>query len=357
MRILITGGAGFIGSHLVDFHLRRGDRVVAVDDLSTGSAANVRQHADNPSFRFVHADLLTWNGLEAAVAEADRIYNMAAVVGMFRVLQQPVETTRVNTFGCERVLHAVVAAGHKPQVVQPSSSSVYGPARYEDLHEDAPITVSPDAPLMQYALSKFSNEAQGRAYHEKHGISIVIARLFNTAGLRQAGLYGYVLPRFVQQAIAGEPLTVFGDGMQTRSFCDVRDTVAMLDRLAATPAAWGKVVNVGNAQEIRILDLANMVRARTGSDSPVTFVSYEQAYGKSFTQIPQRRPILTRLHELIGYRHDWPLESTVDWLHEHYRSAAQHANALNLAQPQWHLVPPRPTMAPLGTSPQLSAVG
>ena len=327
MRILVTGGAGFIGSHLVDFHLQRGDQVTAVDDLSTGNPANIAAHGGNPSFKFVHADLLTWQGLDAAVAAADRIYNMAAVVGMFRVLQQPVETTRVNTFGCERVMQAVVAAGHEPQVVQPSSSSVYGAARYEDLHEDAPIMISPDAPLMNYALSKLSNEAQGRAYHEKHGVQVVIARLFNTAGLRQAGLYGYVLPRFVQQAIAGEPITVFGDGRQTRSFCDVRDTVAMLNILAETPAAYGKVVNVGNAQEIRIIELANLVRERTNSASPLTFVSYEQAYGKAFAQIPQRRPILDRLRKLTDYQYRWPLASTVDWLYAHYHKVALQAHA------------------------------
>ncbi len=319
MHILITGGAGFIGSHLVDLHLARGDSVHVVDDLSTGNRANLAAHQTNPRLRFDEGDITTWSGLDEAVATSDRIYNMAAVVGMFRVLEQPIEVTRVNTVGCERLLQAVAEAGHRPQVVLPSSSSVYGPAKYEDLHEQADIVASPDAPLLNYALSKLSNEVQGRAYAQTYDIPVVIARLFNTIGLRQSGQYGFVVPRFVQQALAGQPLTVFGDGQQTRSFCDVRDTVAILDRLAGTSAARGQVVNVGNTQEITILELAELIRERTGSASPLQFVPYEQAYGQAFAQIPQRRPILDRLSKLTGYQHRWPLETTIDDLCAHYR--------------------------------------
>jgi len=319
MHILITGGAGFIGSHIVELHLARGDTVHVVDDLSTGNRANLAAYQTNPRLRFDQADITVWPGLAAAVAAADRIYNMAAVVGMFRVLEQPVEVTRVNTVGCERLLQAVAEAGHRPQVVLPSSSSVYGPAKYEDLHERADIVASPDAPLLNYALSKLSNEVQGRAYAQTYGIPVVIARLFNTIGQRQSGQYGFVVPRFVQQALAGQSLTVFGDGQQTRSFCDVRDTVAMLDLLAATPAAYGQVVNVGNTQEITILELAELIRERTGSASTVRFVPYEEAYGQAFAQIPQRRPILDRLFALTGYQHRWPLVTTIDDLCSHYR--------------------------------------
>lgn len=321
MRVLVTGGAGFIGSHLVEMHLARGDQVHVVDDLTTGNRANLAAFQTNPWLRFEQADVLTWGGLDEAVGWADRIYHMAAVVGMFRVLQEPVETTRVNVLGCERLLDAVARSGRRPQVVLPSSSSVYGPARYEDLHERADIVASPDAPLLNYALSKLTNEVQGRAYAGKFDLPIVIARLFNTVGLRQSGLYGFVVPRFVQQAVAGQPMTVFGDGTQTRSFCDVRDTVAMLDTLAATPAAHGQVVNVGNVQEITIRELAELIRDRTGSTSSLQFVPYEQAYGQSFAQIPQRRPILDKLVALTGYRHRWPLHETIDQLHQHYRIA------------------------------------
>lgn len=319
MHILITGGAGFIGSHLVDLHLARGDSVQVVDDLSTGNRANLAAHQTNPRLRFDQGDITTWSGLDEAVAAADRIYNMAAVVGMFRVLEQPVEVTRVNTVGCERLLQAIAEAGHRPQVVLPSSSSVYGPAKYEDLHERADIVASPDAPLLNYALSKLSNEVQGRAYAQTYDIPVVIARLFNTIGLRQSGQYGFVVPRFVQQALAGQALTVFGDGQQTRSFCDVRDTAAILDLLACTPQAYGQVINVGNTQEITILELAELIRQRTDSASPLQFVPYEQAYGQAFAQIPQRRPILDRLFALTGYQHRWPLETTIDDLCAHYR--------------------------------------
>jgi UDP-glucose 4-epimerase len=319
MRVFITGGAGFIGSHLVDLHLARGDHVHVLDDLSTGNRANLAAHQTDPCLAFDEGDLNTWEGLDEAVAAADRVYNMAAVVGMFRVLEQPVEVTRVNTMGCERLLQAIADAGHRPQTVLISSSSVYGPAKYEDLHEEADIVASPDAPLLNYAISKLSNEIQGRAYAARYGIPVTIARLFNTVGLRQSGQYGFVVPRFVQQALAGEPLTVFGDGRQTRSFCDVRDTVAILDTLASTPAANGKVVNVGNIQEITILELAELVKARIGSDSQVQFMSYEKAYGQSFAQIPQRRPILDRLVALTGYRHSYPLAQTIDDLCSHYR--------------------------------------
>lgn len=321
MRVLVTGGAGFIGSHLVEMHLARGDEVHVVDDLSTGNRANLAAHQTNPWLHCEQADVLDWRGLDHWVGWADRIYHMAAVVGMFRVLEQPVETTRVNVLGCERLLDAVARSGRRPQVVLPSSSSVYGPAKYDDLHEQADIVASPGAPLLNYALSKLSNEVQGRAYAGKYNLPIVIARLFNTVGLRQSGLYGFVLPRFVQQAVAGQPITVFGDGTQTRSFCDVRDTVAMLDRLAGTPAAYGEVVNVGNIQEITIRELAEVIRARTGSSSPLQFVPYEQAYGQSFEQIPQRRPILDKLVALTGYRHRWSLHDTIDELHQHYRIA------------------------------------
>jgi UDP-glucose 4-epimerase len=317
--VLVTGGAGFIGSHIVDLHLARGDTVHVLDDLSTGNLANLAAHQSDPRLSFDQADITVWPGLGRAVASADRIYNMAAVVGMFRVLQQPVEVTRVNTVGCERLLQAVAAAGHRPQVVLPSSSSVYGPARDGDLHERADIVFSPEAPLLNYALSKLSNEVQGRAYAQAYGIPVVIARLFNTIGLRQSGQYGFVVPRFVQQALGGESLTVFGDGQQTRSFCDVRDTVAMLDLLAATPAAYGQVVNVGHTQEVTILHLAELVRDRTGSASAMQLVPYEEAYGQAFEQIPQRRPNLDRLFSLTGYQPRWELPATIDELSRHYR--------------------------------------
>ncbi len=319
VRVVVTGGAGFIGSHLTEYHLTRGDLVLAVDDMSTGTEASVTLFGNDSNYQFVKADILEWDGLEQAVGAADRIYHMAAVVGMFRVLNQPIEVTRVNVLGCERVLQAMVRTGSRAQIVIPSSSSVYAHAAPDNLRETADIVLSPRNPLVNYATSKLTNEIQGRAYAQKHQLPAVVVRLFNAIGPRQSGMYGFVVPRFVQQALAGEPITVFGDGSQTRSFCDVRDTVAILDTLAGTTAAYGQVVNVGNDQEIPIRELAEMVKRQADSHSVLDYVPFTQAYGQDFEQIPQRRPILGRLFELTGYRHRWSLTQTVDDLIGFYR--------------------------------------
>ena len=321
MKILITGGAGFIGSNLVEYHLNRGDHVVAVDDLSTGVRENLDAFEDNSRFRFEEADLMTWKNLEPAVAWSDRVYHLAAVVGMFRVLAQPVEVTRVNVMGCERVLEAAAKSGKRPAVVIASSSCVYGHAVTNNMREDADLTLTPGAGgLTSYAVSKLTNEIQALSYAQKYGIPVFIARFFNTVGRRQSGVYGFVLPRFVQQALAGLPLTVFGNGRQTRSFCDVRDTIGMLEALTGTPGAQGQVVNVGHPHEITIQALADLVRCRVGSDSPVEYVPYVVGYGEEVKEITQRRPNLRRLVELTGYKHQWTLEDTIDDLVAYYQS-------------------------------------
>ena len=324
MNILITGGAGFIGSHVVEHHLKRGDEVVAVDDLSTGSRANLEEFQGNPRFRFVEADIGDWSGLGSAVNEADRIYHLAAVVGMFRVLREPVRVTEVNVCATERLLAAIAAAPRHPQVVITSSSSVYSHSHNRDLHEDDELIYLPrKGGLTGYALSKLTNEIQAMAYREEHGLQVTMPRLFNAVGPRQTGNYGFVLPRFIKQALAGEPLTVFGDGTQTRSFCDVRDTVAALDLLAANPKAAGQPVNVGNEREIRIIDLAHLVIARAGSSSTVELVPFAKAYGAEFDQITQRHPVEERLHALTGFRPRWTLEQTIDDLLERARGTSQ----------------------------------
>ena len=322
--ILVTGGAGFIGSHVVQLHLERGNEVVAIDDLSTGSRANIAAFESNPRFRFIHADLLEWPGLEGAVMVADRIYHLAAVVGMFRVLREPVRVTRVNVGATERLLETVAARGRHPEILLASSSSVYSHCHSPELHEDDELVYLPRrGGLTGYALSKLTNEIQAMAYAQEHGLRIALPRLFNAVGPRQTGNYGFVLPRFIRQALAGEPLTVFGDGSQTRSFCDVRDTVAALDLLASRPDAAGQPVNVGNRREIRILDLANLVIQRTGSSSTVEFVPFERAYGARFDQITQRRPVTARLSELTGFAPRWTLEQTVDDLVARARNLAE----------------------------------
>ena len=311
--IFITGGAGFIGSHVAGFHLRRGDCVTVVDDLSTGSESNVSIFRDNPLYRFVQADILDWADLASEIARADRIYHMAAVVGMFRVLREPVRITEVNVWGTEKVLQCAAKARHRPQVVITSSSSVYGHCHAADLRENAELVFPARKDgLTGYALGKLMNEVQAAAYQKQYGIPTVIPRLFNAVGPRQTGNYGFVLPRFIKQALEGRPLTVFGDGRQTRSFCDVRDTVAALDMLADHSSAWGRPVNVGNTREISILELAHMVIERAHSSSTVEFIPFDRAYGERFEHITQRHPAEDRLERLTGFHPQWTLERTLD---------------------------------------------
>lgn len=315
MNVLITGGAGFIGSHLAELHLNNGDNVLAVDDLSTGRRSNIESLLDDGDFRFEVSDLLDWPELEDAVAEADRIYHLAAVVGMFRVLDEPVEVMRVNVGGTETLLEAVVRMGVSPEILIASSSSVYGAGTH--LNEEAELVFVPEeGGLTGYALSKLANEIQALAYGREHGLSMAVPRIFNTVGPRQSGSYGYVLPRFVRQALEGIPLTVFGDGSQTRSFCDVRDTVEALEMLAGNRAASGRPVNVGNTREISILQLAELVIERVGSSSMIDFVPFEEAYGEKFRTIGQRRPDTERLQETTGFTPSWTLEQTIDDLIE-----------------------------------------
>lgn len=313
MHVLVTGGAGFIGSHLVEYHLNKGDQVHAVDDLSTGSLDNLTPFANSPAFRFDKADIITWNGLEKSVAWADRIYHMAAVVGIYKVLAEPIKVVATNIAGCERVLRAVAASGWQPRVLIASSSEVYG-------HSEKPKFKETDSLIMEsgidgrwnYAISKLADEALGLAYARKLHLPITSIRFFNTTGLRQTGRYGMVVPRFVEQACHNEPITVYGDGNQTRSFSDIRDVVRSLDLLGENKDSIGEIVNVGGDREISIKELAEIVRTRAKSKSKIQFLSYEEAYGEKFIDILRRRPDLTRFLELTHYTPKWSLEQTID---------------------------------------------
>ena len=313
MHILITGGAGFIGSHLVDLHLKRGDKVHVVDDLSTGSYANVAVHEDNPNFRFDEADVLTWDKLERVVGWADRVYHLAAVVGVYRVIAEPTKVLATNIAGSERLLRAAREGGWQPQVVIASSSEVYGHNDEELLREDQDLSVSTRAGTRWgYSVSKIADEALGLSYAQRYGIPAVIARFFNTVGPRQVGRYGMVVPRFVAQAVRNEPITVFGGGTQTRSFCDARDTVVALDSLANRAGRNTVVANVGNDREISILELAELVIERAGSRSTIRHETLREAYGEDFEDIRRRRPSLARLRSLTGFEHKYTLERTID---------------------------------------------
>ncbi len=335
MHILITGGAGFIGSNLAEYHLAQGHKIHVVDDLSTGCLENIASFQGNPDFRFDNDDILTWDGLEKAVTWADRIYHMAAVVGVFRVLEDPVRVLAINSASTERMLRMAHAGRWSPQILIASSSEVYGhglpgrqvctPKDCEDsgiedrrqyqvgeFREDLePMVGSSAVSRWNYPISKLVSEAMGLSYARKFGSFVVVARLFNTIGPRQRGRYGMVVPRFVGQAVAGQPLTIFGDGRQMRSFCDVRDTVTALDLLLKNPESSGQIVNVGNNREISILELAQMVRAQANSSSVIDYVSYEEAYREKFEETYRRKPYLEKLFQLTGYRHQWTLEDTI----------------------------------------------
>jgi UDP-glucose 4-epimerase len=317
MNIFITGGAGFIGSHLVEYHLARGDQVHVVDNLSTGSLANIDPFRGNPAFRFAEADILHWNGLDKAVAWADRIYHMAAVVGVKKVLEDPVAVMSTNMSGTERVLRAIHGGKHTPQVIIASTSEVYGFNTNERFAETDDI-VLPSAGRLRwtYAVTKLADEFLAFSYARKYGLNIVVVRLFNTIGPNQVGHYGMVVPRFVKQAVHNEPLTIYGEGEQTRSFCDVRDTVVALDLLAGCPEAWGEVVNVGNDEEISIRKLAEQIVQRAQSRSPLHRMSYKDAYGEEFEDVTHRRPELNKLRALTGFTPEWTLGNTLDDLIE-----------------------------------------
>jgi len=321
MHILVTGGAGFIGSHLVEHHLRKNDKVHVVDALTTGNTFNLSQFKGHPNFRFDNADLLVWDSLEKAVAWADRVYHMAAEVGVFRVLAEPIRVLATNISATERLLRSVTAGGWRPNVILASSSEVYGPGATGRLHEETNLVIKSGATSRwNYAVSKLADEALGLSYARKHGLHITIVRFFNTIGPRQTGRYGMVVPRFIEQALSGDPITVYGNGEQTRSFCDVRDTVEILDRLAAHPESGGEIFNVGNDREISIQGLAEMVKERMHSHSPITLIPYKKAYGEEFDDITERRPVLDKLLRYTQFKYQWTLEQTLDDLGGRFRA-------------------------------------
>lgn len=321
MHVLITGGAGFIGSHLAELHLAEGDKVHVVDDLSTGSMGNVTPFLDQTNYRFDQADILTWPTLDRAIHWADRIYHLAAVVGVYRVLAEPTKVMAINVAACERLLRAVQKSGWKPRVVLASSSEVYGHNDENILRETQDLVVSSRAGTRwNYSVSKIADEALGISFARKFGIPTLIVRFFNTVGPRQSARYGMVIPRFIEQAVQNMPIEVFGNGEQTRSFCDVRDTVVALNRLAEHANTDGLVVNVGNDREISINDLACLVIQRADSQSGIVHIPYLQAYGEDFEDIRRRRPALDRLRSLTGFQHRFTLEQTIDDL-----IAAKHA--------------------------------
>lgn len=311
MRYLITGGAGFIGSHLSEVLLERGENVFVLDDLSTGSVENIRHLKANGRFHYVFDSILNKHLLAELVDESDVVIHLAAAVGVRLIVEHPVRTLETNIHGTQSVLDA--ASKKKKLVFIASTSEVYGKSDKVPFHEDADLVLGPTTKSRwSYAASKALDEFLALSYWKERKQPVKIARFFNTVGPRQTGRYGMVLPNFVRQALAGEPITVYGSGKQSRCFCDVRDSVESLIRLLATDQSIGEVVNIGTDQEVTIEQLAHLVKERTESNSPVTFVPYDQAYEPGFEDMPRRVPSLDKLEKLTGFRPAIPLVEIVD---------------------------------------------
>jgi UDP-glucose 4-epimerase len=308
---LITGGAGFIGSHLAERLLERGDQVLLMDNLSTGSMENIRHLKKFDRMHYFLEPLENRQLLAELVDEADIIFHLAAAVGVKLIVESPVRTIETNVNGTQLVLEA--ACRKRKLVFAASTSEVYGKNTNVPFHEDADLVLGPTTKgRWSYAASKALDEFLALSYWKEKRLPVVIARLFNTVGPRQTGQYGMVLPTFVRQAMEGAPITVYGTGQQSRCFCDVRDAVESLLRLAATDKAIGEVVNVGNDREVTIEALALLVKERTSSASPIQYIPYDQAYEPGFEDMFRRVPCLDKLVQLTGFRPSVTLPEAID---------------------------------------------
>jgi UDP-glucose 4-epimerase len=298
--VLVTGGAGFIGSHLVERLLGDGKPVVVVDDLSTGSLANLQAVEKNPKLRVIESKISTCAGLPQLVADAESIYHLAAAVGVDLVVKSPIHVLETNLHETEVLLEA--AAPHHVPILVASTSEVYGKSEKPAFSEEDDLLIGPPhQSRWSYACSKLMDEFLALAYAKERELPVVIVRLFNTVGPRQTGQYGMVLPRFIAAARCGEPLRVFGDGKQSRCFGYVLDTVEALVRLQNTPAARGEVFNIGGREEITILELAQRVVETLGSKSKIEFVPYSEAYAPGFDDMRRRKPVVEKLQRVTGF--------------------------------------------------------
>ncbi|HXW08890.1 MAG TPA: NAD-dependent epimerase/dehydratase family protein [Vicinamibacterales bacterium] len=300
MRALITGGAGFIGSHLAETLVLQGHHVTVLDDLSTGRLENIAHLAGAPGFRCIVDTVTSESAVEPLVDHADVVFHLAAAVGVKLVVERPIHTIHTNINGTETVLKAANRFGRR--VLIASTSEVYGKGHALPFREDADLVLGPpDKIRWGYATSKLMDEFLAMAYAREHDLRVSVVRLFNTVGPRQSSRYGMVLPNFVKWALAGQPITIHGDGSQTRSFTWVGDVVWAMTALVNEPRAAGQVFNIGNGEEISIRDLARRVCDLTGSESQLVYTPYEQAFDSSFEDMPRRVPDISRLRRLLGY--------------------------------------------------------
>ncbi|MGH9460617.1 MAG: GDP-mannose 4,6-dehydratase [Vicinamibacteria bacterium] len=310
MKHLITGGAGFVGSHLAGTLLDRGDEVYVIDNLSTGSIENIEHLKDHPSFHYTIDTISNEPVTAELVDRVDVIFHLAAAVGVRLIVESPVHTIETNVHGTETIL--TLANKKKKKALIASTSEVYGKSVNVPFREDSDLVMGPtNKGRWSYACSKAIDEFLALAYFKEKKLPVVIVRLFNTVGPRQTGQYGMVIPTFVKQALSGRPITVFGDGQQSRCFTDVSDVVKGLAVLAVTKGAEGEVFNIGTQNEITILDLAKKIKEMTGSKAEIVFVPYEKAYEEGFEDMPRRVPDISKIQKLIGYKPSLTLEQTL----------------------------------------------
>jgi UDP-glucose 4-epimerase len=319
VRALITGGAGFVGSHLSEALLGHGHQVQILDNLSTGSIDNITQLKGRAGFEYFIDTVNNEPLLAELIDRSDVVFHLAAAVGVKLIVERPVYTIETNVHGTEVVLKH--ANKKKKLVVIASTSEVYGKSEAVPFREDSDLVLGPTPKhRWAYACSKALDEFLALAYWKERKLPVIIVRFFNTVGPRQTGQYGMVIPTFVRQALAGEPITVFGDGTQRRAFTHVTDVVGALLKLVAEPKAIGEVINIGNIQEITILRLAERVRELSGSSSPIKFIPYDEAYESGFEDMPRRVPDLTKVEGLIGYRPVNTLDDILEQVIEYFRN-------------------------------------
>ncbi len=318
-RFLITGGAGFIGSHLADALLSHGASVTVIDNLSTGRFENIRHLVGQPGFRFAIDTITNDMVMDRLVSECDVLFHLAAAVGVELIVRDPVHVIETNILGTHAVLQA--AARYRKKVIIASTSEIYGKAQHVPFSEDDDRVLGPTTKARwSYSDSKAVDEFLGLAYHHQMDLPVIIARFFNTVGPRQTGQYGMVVPRFVQQALRGDRLTVYGDGSQSRCFCNVKDVVRALIALSQCPEAVGEVFNVGNTEEVTILELArHILNLVTGNGDHIVFIPYDEAYEPGFEDMQRRVPDISKIRAFTDWEPRFALRETLQAVIAYYR--------------------------------------